>query len=115
MGGPPTAGYDDNPLFRAFQAGVDQPVQNPDGTQSTERTRTVQTPQGWANVPSLWFNGTGYVDMEEYSDDELSEFAQGAEMDAGEMLFPRFQSIEEAEAAAIARSNAGGGLSGPMR
>ena len=98
------------PMFRPFDPTQDQPIQNPDGSQSTERTRTVQTPEGWANVPSLWFNGHGYMDMEEYSDDELSEFAQGYEQDTG-VKFPRFRSVEEAVAAAKARSAKGGALS----
>lgn len=108
MGGPPPM-YPDNPAFNPFRKLIDKPIQNPDGSQSTERSRTVQTPQGWANVPSLWFNDGGYVDLGEYSDDELSEFAQGYELDTGHR-FPRFKSLKEAEAAAKRRSDQGGAL-----
>lgn len=99
--------------LRPFDPQQDQPRANPDGTMSTELTRTVQTPTGWANVPSLWWNEAGPTDLGSYTDDQLAELALAFEQRAGRP-FPRFASIQEAEAAAKVRSAAGGGTQGSL-
>lgn len=93
--------------LRPFDSNSDKPRANSDGSFSTEITRTVQTPTGWANVPSLWWGERGPVDLGDYSDDELAKFALSYEKSAGR-AFPRFQSIDQAESTAKARSAKGG-------
>jgi hypothetical protein len=94
-------------VLRPFDPTLDKPRANADGSFSTELTRTVQTPSGWANVPSLWWGERGPVDLGTYSDDELAEFALSYEQSSGR-AFPRFQSVDKAESAAKTRSAKGG-------
>ena len=94
---------------RPFQAG--EFVQNPDGTQSTERTVTIQTPTGeWVNVPSLWMGQAG---PQQLNDNQIAGAMQAYEAQTGQS-FPRFGSLQEAEAAARTRSMAGGAGQGPL-
>jgi hypothetical protein len=96
------------PELRPYDPAKDQPRINPDGSVSTEITRTVQTPDGgWTNVPSLWFGDTGPVDLTTQSDDQLAQLAAQYEQGSGQ-VFPRYGSVEEAEKAAVARSAGGG-------
>ena len=83
-------------------------VNNPDGSYSTERTVTVQSPDGsWVNVPSLWMGPNGPVDLRPMGDDYIGRVAQTFEKQAGKR-FVRFNDLKVAEAAAAMRSEAGG-------
>lgn len=94
--------------FRPFDPATDKPRQNADGSISTEVTRTVETPDGYAVVPSLWLDEGGqYQDMSAQNDDQLSEFAQKYEAASGKK-FPRFKELDAAEKFATDRSHAGG-------
>lgn len=83
------------------------------GMYSTERVRTVQNPDGsWMNVNSLWMSKDGTVtDAGHQSDDWLASYAQAYEKKAG-VKYDRHANLEEAIAAAKARSAAGGAGSG---
>lgn len=94
---------------RPFKLG--EMVTNQDGSQSTERLRTVQVPGGWANVPSLWMLGQSPQDLSRMSDDSLAMLAQRYEQATGN-VFPRFSDIPTAEYAAKARSDRGGAGAG---
>ena len=98
-----------------FDAATNTPRPNADGSVSTEVTRTVQLPSGeWVNVPSLWWGqGSTVRDFGSMGDDQLADFASRYEKSTGN-AFPRYASIPEAERAAIARSNEGGGTNGPI-
>lgn len=98
-----------------FDASTNTPRPNTDGSHSTEVTRTVQLPSGeWANVPSLWWGqGSTVRDFGTMGDDQLADFASRYEQSTGN-AFPRYGSIAEAERAAIARSNGGGGTKAPI-
>lgn len=98
-----------------FDASVNTPRPNADGSHSTEVTRTVQLPSGeWTNVPSLWWGqGSTVRDFGTMGDDQLADFASRYEQSTGN-AFPRYGSIPEAERAAIARSNGGGGTNAPI-
>lgn len=77
---------------------------NADGSVSTEITTTIQDSSGqWVNVPTLWRNSDGWVEL----DEEHQQAAMAAYEAKGE-AFPRFGTLPEAEAAAEARSAAGG-------
>jgi hypothetical protein len=85
---------------------------NGDGSWSTEVTTTVQDANGkWMNVPSLWMSPNGWVDLGE-DEDAIGQAAQSYE--AKGTAFPRFNSVEEAEAAATARSKSGGVANGAL-
>jgi hypothetical protein len=74
-------------------------IQNPDGTISTERTMTEKIDGKWMNIPSI-FGG------KEVSVDEAVEIIKknkGRDPETGRKL-PTFDSLEEAETAAKARS-----------
>jgi peptidoglycan hydrolase-like protein with peptidoglycan-binding domain len=109
----PRARPDLEASLRPFDPSKDSARQNPDGSYSTEVTRTVQTPSGWANVPSLWWDSTGHFhDLGKMSDDELADFA-GRYEQQNNVTFPRFRRLDDAVAAAQIRS-AGGGASHSM-
>lgn len=94
--------------LRPFRAG--EKVNNADGSYSTERTVTVQMPDGgWANVPSLWMGPNGPVDMKAMgmNDDAIAQAAGVFERKNG-TRFVRFGNIDQAVSAARARSEAGG-------
>lgn len=96
-----------------FDAAINQPRPNADGSISTEVTRTVQFPDGsWGNVPSLWWgNGSSVRDLDAMDDDQLAEFAARYERQTGQN-FPRFSNLQQAEQAAQSRSDAGAGTKG---
>ena len=101
-------------LLRPFDASQDKPRSNPDGSYSTEITRTVETPEGWAVVPSLWFGGEGGPrDFGAMSDDQLSALAQRYEK-TSKQKFPRYKSLDEADAFATERSKQGGATTAPL-
>jgi hypothetical protein len=103
-------------LYRPFDPELDQPRLNPDGSVSTEITRTVQTPDGeWVNVPSLWWDegGGASTDLGQRTDDQLAELAGQYEQRSGEQ-FPHFGTLEEAEQSAVARSAGGGASQTPL-
>ena len=81
-------------------------VQNDDGSISTERTVTIQDAEGkYVNVPSLWMVDDGYVD---FGDDETQIRNMLVRHERNGGSFERFDSVEDAEESAKARSNAGG-------
>jgi hypothetical protein len=86
-------------------------VQNNDGSISTERSVTIQGPDGsWMNVPSLWMAPNGPQD---FGTDEAAIFdaADYYERTTGKK-FPRFGTVEEAVFEAENRSKRGGAGSG---
>lgn len=96
-----------------FDPSINTPRANPDGSYSTEITRTVQLADGsWGNVPSLWWSGGSTVrDFSSMTDDQLAGLATRYEQQTGKK-FPRFGNLSAAEAAASSRSEAGGGTQG---
>lgn len=107
------AGFQGPPLYRPFRPGERRP--NADGSYSTEITTTWQLPDGqWANIPSLWMGPNGPTQFDENDETNILRAARDYEMSAGP-TFRRFGSLDQAEAAARARSNAGGaGAGGQM-
>ena len=97
------------PQFRPLQG--DERRQNPDGSYSTEITRTDQDPQGRYRVhPSLWMGPNGQPI-------EAPEEGSGLLADMYEQFgyeFPRFGSLQESEDWATARSKQGGVGTGPL-
>lgn len=103
-----------NPLSAAIAQGLrplnpNERVSNPDGSFSTERTVTVQMPDGtMAVVPSLWMAPTGQpVDTRSMGDDWISDLARAYEQSNG-TAFPRFQNALTADGWAARRSEGGG-------
>jgi hypothetical protein len=83
---------------------------NPDGSYSTEITRTVQDPQGnWEVIPSLWM---GAKDPEELPEGASHKLADQYERFGYE--FPRFKTLKESEDWATKRSKRGGVGTGPL-
>jgi len=82
------------------------------GSHSTERTRTVQNPDGtYMNVNTLWKTKQGTVsDVGHMSDDWLSSHARNYEKKSGEM-YPRFKELDLAVEMAKRRSFEGGNKS----
>lgn len=100
-----TLGGGDGKL-RPFAPG--ERVDNADGTYSTEVTTTWQTPDGtWINVPSLWMGPDGPVKFEPGDEKGILGTVEEYERENGP-TWERFATLEEAEAAAKARSAAGG-------
>lgn len=92
--------------LRPFKPG--EKVDNADGSYSTERTVTVQGPDGqWSVVPSLWMGPNGPVDLLEKGDDVIANVAARYEAGSGEK-FPRFADVKAAEDWAVQRSASGG-------
>lgn len=101
-------------MLHPFDPSVNKPRPNPDGSVSTELTRTVQLGGQWVNVPSLWWGaGSDVRDFGPMSDDQLAEFAGRYEAQTGQK-FPRFPDLPTAESAAQGRSKAGGGEAGSI-
>jgi hypothetical protein len=68
-------------------------INNPDGSFSTERTITMQTSDGWFNVPTI-------IDGKQYPENEVQQyFLMGLIPHVG-----KFKTLEEAVAAAKART-----------
>ena len=91
----------------------DEFINNEDGSISTERTWTIQTPEGdFANVPSLWMGNNGPVDLATQSDPEpvIMNMMRMYEAENGP-TWQRFKTVEEAENYARSRSNQGGSSS----
>lgn len=89
-----------------------QPRQNADGSVSTELTATEDAPDGgYWNIPTLWFDSAGKP--HELSVQEASNRAKAYEQQTGRR-FPRYKSVQEGEAAATARSAAGGAQGGRL-
>lgn len=101
------------PPLRPFNA--DESVQNPDGSMSTERTVTIQTPDGWVNIPSLWKGPNGVVDVMTMPEPEARLQWLLRQLEVNGPMFKRHRSVEEAEAEARRRSDAGGAKSGRSR
>ena len=87
-------------------------ISNPDGSRSTEITRTFQTESGeWVNAPSLWMGNFGHVRMD--SEEDIYRTMKAYEASTGKK-FPRYKTVEEAVSFAKARSNRGGVFSGSL-
>ena len=93
--------------YRPFNPG--EFIINPDGTQSTERTVTLQTDDGWLVAPSLWETPMGAVDL--YDKPDLHRAIQGYEK-LSKKMFPRFKTLEEANKFTSARTSGGGVFQG---
>jgi hypothetical protein len=78
---------------------------NPDGSFSTERTITVGFDDGFYNIPTIW-------DGAELDEEAAIKRARQA-LRRGQQ-FPRFRSVDEAVAAARARSAEIGRIRGPQ-
>lgn len=86
------------------------PIKNNDGSETTERTVTVPSPDGsWWNVPSVWWSDIGKPLT--LTEDEAATVAAEFEQRSGKS-FPRFGTVEEAVKAAQGRSKRGGGKQG---
>ena len=79
------------------------------GYTSTERTRTVKTPEGkWMNVNTLWKTHNGTTrDIGHKSDDFVSATARRYE-ERTKRYYPKYDTLFEAVAKAKARSSEGG-------
>lgn len=91
-----------------FDPKKDKPIQLPGGSNATEYTATIEMDGKFVNVPQIWFqNGKPmFFDAET---GWRSLFTMVKSYEAGtNKLFPRFNTVAEAEAAAIERSTAGG-------
>jgi len=96
----------DGSNLRPFQPG--EQINNQDGSYSTELSTTWQLPDGqFTNVPSLWMGYNGPVRFNPEDEQGILGAMQQYEFGRGQS-FPRFLSAQEAEAAAMQRSNAGG-------
>jgi hypothetical protein len=100
------------PNLRPFNPG--ERVENPDGSFSTERTVTVQGPDGrWMVMPSLWMGQHGPVHFQGRGDDFFSQIAGNYQQASGEN-FPTFPSLQAADAFAARRSKGGGASHLPL-
>lgn len=96
------------PMLRPFHPG--EKIDNADGSYSTELSTTWQLPTGeWVNVPSLWMGPKGPVKLDKES--QILRALQEFEGVNGS-TFPRYKSLDQAEAEAVARSKAGGANAG---
>ena len=79
------------------------------GYQSTQRTRTVQTPEGkWMNVNTLWKTHNGTTrDIGNKSDDFIGATARRYE-ERVKKFYPKYDTLDQALTVAKARSKAGG-------
>lgn len=103
----------DGSNLRPFQPG--EQINNPDGSYSTELSTTWQLPDGqFVNVPSLWMGDNGPVRFNPEDEQGILGALQQYEFGRGQS-FPRFMSAQEAETAAVQRSNAGGAGSASPR
>lgn len=93
-----------------FDPQKDKPIQNADGSITTELTVTIQDQDGnWVNVPSVWWKDGKPVHLSE--DFLYNGFMKNYETSTGRK-FPRYKSLDEAEKAATERSKEGGGTKG---
>lgn len=79
------------------------------GQYSTQRTRTVQNPDGtYMNVNTLWKTKQGTIsDTGHMSDDWISSHARYIEKKTG-LYYPRFKDVQSAVEEASGRSKKGG-------
>lgn len=98
--------------LRPFHAG--EFVPNDDGTVSTERTATIDGPDGgFMNVPTLWKRADGMtVDLGKVPPATLGVVAASYARRSGE-AFPTFPTVKEAVGAAKRRSANGGAFQDP--
>jgi hypothetical protein len=101
------------PPFRPFKPG--EFVQNPDGTVSTERTITWQTPEGkWVNTPTLFMNNRGEViDLSTPDKYDQAVSAAMALIRSG-YEFPTYEDEGSAVTSAQGRSKGGGAFQGGL-
>lgn len=98
--------------LRPFHAGEQRP--NADGSYSTEISTTWQMPDGkWVNVPSLWMGKDGPQQFKADDEEGILGAMQKYEAKHG-ATFARFDSEQDAVAAAEKRSAAGGAGAGPV-
>ena len=82
-------------------------ITNPDGSYSTEKSITIQLPDGkWVNVPSIYMTPDGIQDFSERPD--VAEQLGLHLIDQFGYQFPTFDNVESAEMAARDRSENGG-------
>lgn len=84
------------------------------GTVSTERSRTVQNPDGtWMNVNSLWMNDKTKTisDYRHLDDDQIAAMGRAYEAKS-KTKYQRYSKLEDAVTAAQERTKAGGANSG---
>lgn len=96
----------DGSNLRPFRPG--EQINNPDGSYSTELTTTWQLPDGqFVNVPSLWMGANGPVRFNPEDEQGIMGAMQQYEF-GNAQAFPRYMSVQEAEAVARQRSRSGG-------
>jgi hypothetical protein len=99
----PTAPQQGPPLLRPFKKGEKRP--NADGSYSTEISMTGQDPTGkWENFPSLWMGPQG---PQQFDSEDAAHGAADTYEKFGSK-FPRFDTLDQANSVAEARSAAGG-------
>jgi hypothetical protein len=94
--------------LQPFNPEVNKPISLPGGRQATEYSATSLDPQSGKYVvhPQIWFSGQ----EPKYLEGEKGlEAALVYEMNGG-TAFPRFDTVEQADAWARSRSSGGGGL-----
>lgn len=100
------------PPFRPFLPG--EQVDNGDGSYSTERLITWQTPDGqWVNTPTLFQTANGVLDLSTAVQEAQARRAAEVLGQSG-MSFPTFNTLPEAESWAQNRSAGGGASHDPL-
>jgi hypothetical protein len=119
-GGPVGIGTLNNTAKNMFQEAVEpfdpekhDPIQTAGQSTATEYTSTTESPDGdvW-NIPQIWFSVETGEPVLKTGDDAWAA-AYEYEKQTGKM-FPRFNSIPEAESAAQSRSDQGGASEQPL-
>jgi hypothetical protein len=119
-GGPVGIGTLSNTAKNMFQEAVEpfdpekhSPIQTAGQSTATEYTSTTESPNGdvW-NIPQIWFSVETGEPVLKTGDDAWAA-AYEYEKQTGKM-FPRFNSIPEAESAAQSRSDQGGASEQPL-
>jgi hypothetical protein len=119
-GGPVGIGTLSNTAKNMFQEAVEpfdpekhSPIQTAGQSTATEYTSTTESPDGdvW-NIPQIWFSVETGEPVLKTGDDAWAA-AYEYEKQTGKM-FPRFNSIPEAESAAQSRSDQGGASEQPL-
>jgi hypothetical protein len=119
-GGPVGIGTLSNTAKNMFQEAVEpfdpekhDPIQTAGQSTATEYTSTTESPDGdvW-NIPQIWFSVETGEPVLKTGDDAWAA-AYEYEKQTGKM-FPRFNSIPEAESAAQSRSDQGGASEQPL-
>lgn len=97
--------------LRPFQPG--EYIDNGDGSFSTERTVTIEWPGGFANVPTLWMSPSGQALDLAFNEEIVRRAAENYVSEMGGK-FDVFPTVDEAVAAAKARSEGGGAFHGQV-